>query len=197
MSRYLSCHSCGLIHQIPDLQAGQRAECTRCGSAFSPPGCRRTTASRTAAAAVAAFVLFWPAVLCPILEIEKLGIRQQSSILGGTVDLLKHGSWFVGGVVLFFSVIFPLTKIVLLLELSLLEFLQKRHKATTLHVMEHVGKWSMMDVMLLAFLVMLVKLGNLVHFQFGPAVIAFILCVTMSMVASISFDPHAIWEDSE
>ena len=197
MSRYLSCHSCGLIHQIPDLQSGQRAECTRCGSAFSPPGCRRTTASRTAAAAVAAFVLFWPAVLCPILEIEKLGIRQQSSILGGTVDLLKHGSWFVGGVVLFFSVIFPLTKIVLLLELSLLEFLHKRHKATTLHVMEHVGKWSMMDVMLLAFLVMLVKLGNLVHFQFGPAVIAFILCVTMSMVASISFDPHAIWEDSE
>ena len=146
MSRYLSCHSCGLIHQIPDLQAGQRAECTRCGSAFSPPGCRRTTASRTAAAAVAAFVLFWPAVLCPILEIEKLGIRQQSSILGGTVDLLKHGSWFVGGVVLFFSVIFPLTKIVLLLELSLLEFLQKRHKATTLHVMEHVGKWSMMEI---------------------------------------------------
>ncbi len=53
----------------------------------------------------------------------------------------------------------------------------------------------MMDVMLLAFLVMLVKLGNLVEFEFGPAVIAFILCVVMSMVASLSFDPHSIWED--
>ena len=142
-------------------------------------------------------MLFWPAVLCPILEIEKFGIRQQSSILGGTIELLKHGNWFVGGVVLLFSVVFPLTKIVLLLELSLLEFLHKRHKATTLHIMEHVGKWSMMDVMLLAFLVMHVKLGNLVHFEFGPAVFAFILCVAMSMVASISFHPHAIWEDSE
>jgi len=146
---------------------------------------------------VSAFVLFWPAILCPILEIEKLGIRQQSSLLGGTIDLLKHGSWFVGGIVLLFSVVFPLTKIVLLLELSLLEFLHRRHKAATLRLMEHVGKWSMMDVMLLAFLVMLIKLGNLVHFQFGPAVIAFILCVAMSMIASISFDPHAIWEDSE
>ncbi len=96
-----------------------------------------------------------------------------------------------------FSVVFPLTKIVLLLELSLLEFLHRRHKAATLRVMEHVGKWSMMDVMLLAFLVMLVKLGNLVEFHFGPAVVAFVLCVVMSMVASISFDPHAIWEDSE
>jgi paraquat-inducible protein A len=186
-----------MIHEIPQLQNRQRAVCTRCGSGYSPPGCRRKTSSRTAAAAIAAFVLFWPAVLCPILEIEKLGIRQQSSLLGGTIDLLKHGSWLVGGVVLLFSVVFPLTKITLLLELSLLEFLHRRHKATTLRIMEHVGKWSMMDVMLLAFLVMLVKLGKLVDFHLGPAVIAFVLCVAMSMVASISFDPHAIWEDTE
>ena len=43
---------------------------------------------------------------------------------------------------------------------------------------------------------MLVKLGNLVHFSFGPAVIAFTLCVVMSMVASLSFDPHSIWKDT-
>ena len=161
------------------------------------PGCRQKTASRTAAAALAAFVLFWPAILCPILIIEKLGQRNQSSILGGTIDLLSHGSWLVGGIVLLFSVVFPLTKIVLLLELSLLEFLHRKHKALTLRIMEHVGKWSMMDVMLLAFLVMLVKLGNLVEFQFGPAVVAFIACVAMSMIASLSFDPHAIWEDHD
>ena len=113
------------------------------------------------------------------------------------VALLQQGNWLVGGVILLFSVIFPLTKIVLLLELSLLEFLHRRHKAASLKLMEHMGRWSMMDVMLLAFLVMLVKLGNIVQFHFGPAVIAFVLCVAMSMVASISFDPHAIWEDSE
>lgn len=197
MNSHQACHCCGLIHRLPELPQGKVAVCTRCQSRIAAPGCRRESASRTAAAALAAFVLFWPAILCPILEIEKLGIRQQSSILTGTLDLLKHGNWFVGTVVLLFSVIFPLTKIVLLLELSLLEFLQRRQKAITLRIMEHLGKWSMMDVMLLAFLVMLVKLGNLVHFQFGPAVIAFILCVTMSMVASLTFDAHAIWEDSE
>jgi paraquat-inducible protein A len=136
-------------------------------------------------------------VLCPILQIERLGQRSESSILSGTLELLNHGSWFVGGVVLLFSVVFPLTKIIMLLELSLLEILHRRHKAFTLRVMEHAGKWSMMDVMLLAFLVMLVKLGNLVEFHFGPAVVAFVLCVAMSMVASLSFDPHAIWEGDE
>ncbi|MEQ9412011.1 MAG: paraquat-inducible protein A [Fuerstiella sp.] len=193
---YRACHCCGQIHRLPPLQPAQKAVCTRCGAGIQMPGCRRRSASRTAAAAVAAFVLFWPAVLCPILKIEKLGQLHESSILSGTMELLSHGNWLVGGVVLLFSVVFPLTKIVLLLELSLLEFLHRRHKALTLRIMENVGKWSMMDVMLLAFLVMLVKLGNLVQFHFGPAVVAFIACVTMSMVASLCFDPHAIWEDA-
>jgi paraquat-inducible protein A len=192
-----ACHCCGLIHQLPHLEHGERAVCTRCHTAVSIPGCRVTCASRTAAAALAAFVLFWPAVLCPILEIEQLGNRHRSSILSGIIHLFRDGSWLVGGVILLFSIIFPLTKIVLLLELSLLEFLHRRHKAMTLRIMEHIGKWSMMDVMLLALLVMLVKLGNVVEFHFGPAVIAFILCVGLSMIASLSFDPHAIWEDSE
>ncbi len=197
MSTLKACHCCGLIHQLPDLQTTQIARCTRCQTTIASAGNARQGAIRTAAAALGALVLFFPAVLLPILEIDRLGHRHESSILGGTIELIKHGSWFVGGVVLFFSVIFPLTKIVLLLELSWLSLLRRRHKALTYWIMEHAGKWSMMDVMLLAFMVMLIKLGDLVEFHFGPAVIAFVLCVAMSMVASISFDPHVIWEDEE
>ena len=191
-----ACHCCGQIQRLPSLQPKQKAVCCRCHAGISVPGCRTKSASRTAAAASAAFVLFWPAVLCPILRIEKLGHVQQSSILEGIIDLLRHGNWFIGSVVLLFSILFPLTKIVLLLELTLLEFLHRKHKALTLRLMEVMGKWSMMDVMLLAFFVMLVKLGNLVEFQLGPAIAAFVACVTMSMIASLSFDPHAIWEDA-
>ena len=142
-----------------------------------------------------ALILFFPAVLLPILEVEKLGHRHSTSLLWGTIELLLDGSWFVGGVVLIFSIILPATKILLLLELSFLNLLHRRHKALTYRLMELVGKWSMMDVMLLAFLVMLVKLGNLVEFHFGPAVVAFVLCVAASMVASMLFDPRLIWED--
>jgi paraquat-inducible protein A len=190
-----ACHCCGLIHQVPPLTEGQSAACTRCHSSILKSGSERS-ASRTAAAAVGAFVLFWPAVLLPILQIERLGQRSEQSILSGIIELLHHGSYLVGGVVLLFSIIFPLTKIVMLIELSCVQVLHRKHKSLTLRIMEHAGKWSMMDVML-AFLVMLVKLGNLVHFEFGPAVIAFILCVTMSMIASISFDPHSIWDSTD
>ena len=181
---------------MPKVGEKQRAHCTRCGTSFSKDGSRVKSANRTAAAAVGAFFLFWPAILLPILEVEQLGFKSQSSILSGIIELFRHGSYFVAIVVLIFSIIFPLTKIVLLLELSLLELFEKKQKAFTLRLMETLGKWSMMDVMLLAFLVMLVKLGDMVSFQFGPVIIAFVLCVAMSMVASLTFDPHAIWEKS-
>ncbi len=186
-----------MIHRLPVLDGDQRAICTRCSATIYSPGSVVRSASRTAAASLGAFVLFWPAVLLPILKINKLGQESESSILGGVIELIQHGSYFVGGVVILFSIVFPLTKLVLLIELSWLEILHRRHKALTLRLMEHLGKWSMMDVMLLAFMVMLVKLGNLVEFSFGPAVVAFTGCVAMSMLASLSFDPHAIWEDIE
>ena len=153
------------------------------------------TASRTAAAALGAFVLYWPAMLLPLIEIERLGHHHRSNLLAGTWELLSHGNLFVGIVVACFSIVFPLLKILLLLELSLLGLLHRRHKALTYRLMELAGKWSMMDVLLLAFLVMLVKLGSLVEFHLGPAVFAFVFCVAMSMLASLSFDPHFIWED--
>ena len=197
MSHLKACHCCGLIHAIPELTPGDVASCTRCDSVIVRPGAGDRAAGRTAAAALAAFFLFWPAILLPILQVEKLGHRSASSILTGIIDIFSHGSWFVGGIVFVFSIAFPLTKIVMLLELSLLRLTHRRFRSLTYRIMEHAGKWSMMDVMLLAFLVMLVKLGNLVEFQFGPAVVAFVLCVALSMVASLSFDPHAIWNDDE
>ena len=190
-----ACHCCGLIHEVRELRPQEFARCVRCHAVIGRFGGGRAAAIRTAATALGALILFWPAILLPILEIERLGHRHQSSVLGGIIDLLQHGSWFVGAIVLLFSIIFPLLKIILLLELSLLGLLRKRHQALTYRVMEHAGKWSMMDVMLLAFMVMLVKLGSLVQFRFGPAVIAFVFCVGLSMFASMSFDPHAIWED--
>ena len=194
MDRLKACHCCGLIHRLPTLGPGEMALCVRCASVVHRPGSAQRSASRTAAAATGALVLFGPAVLLPVLRVEQLGNHYESSILTGTLDLLQHGHLFVGLVVLLFSILFPLLKLCLLLELSWLRLLQRRHKALTYRVMEHAGRWSMLDVLLLAFLVMLVKLGNLVTFQFGPAVVAFVLCVVMSMMASFWFDPHGIWE---
>ena len=195
MSNLTACHCCGLIHELPALGPRDVANCTRCdariasGQQLSAP----QSARRTAAIALAALIVYWPAILLPILEVEQFGHHSESSLLGGTIKLIAHGSWFVGIVVLLFSIIFPLVKIVLLLELSVVGLLPRSLHGPIYRLMESAGKWSMMDVMLLAFLVMLVKVGEMVEFHIGPAVFAFVACVALSMLASLTFDPHMIW----
>ena len=191
---FKACHCCGLIHEIAALLSNERAQCTRCDSIIDQSRNFKRSQGRTAAAAVAAMVLLPAAVLLPILEIEQLGHHHRSSIVGGIVDLYQTRSILVAIVILLFSVVLPLLKILALIELSWLCSLQQRHRAWTYRWMEQIGKWSMMDVMLLALLVMMFKLTGVVQFHFGPALIAFVLCVSMSMIAAICFDPHAIWE---
>ncbi len=54
------------------------------------------------AAALAALALYFPAVLLPILTVEQLGQRHQSSLLGGSLELLRHDHLLVGVIVFSF-----------------------------------------------------------------------------------------------
>jgi paraquat-inducible protein A len=195
--RLRACHCCGLVHEVRELAGDEQAQCVRCLSTIDS-GTRSGTQSsaRCFAAALGGLIMYFPAIFLPILDIEKLGHHHTTSLLGGTLDLLWHGSWFVGLIVLLFSIVLPLLKLLALLELSYIGITQRKHRAWTYRVVEWTGRWSMMDVLLLALLVTLVKLGELVSFHLGPAVVAFVMCVVMSLIASIMFDPHAIWEES-
>jgi paraquat-inducible protein A len=194
--RLRACHCCGLVHEVPKLNGNQTAYCVRCGSVVDRGGTSPAASSaRCLATAIGGLVLYFPAVLLPILEIEKLGHHHTASLLGGTVSLIREDNLLVGIIVLLFSIILPLVKLLALVDLSFLGLTRRRHRAWTYRLVEWAGRWSMLDVLLLALLVSLIKLGDLVSFHLGPAVIAFVLCVLLSMIASLVFDPHSIWED--
>ncbi|MCA8981409.1 MAG: paraquat-inducible protein A, partial [Planctomycetes bacterium] len=61
-------------------------------------------------------------------------------------------------------------------------------------IVEWAGRWGMLDVLLIAMVVTWVKVGDLVEVTPGPGVIAFTLCVLLSLLASARFDPHVLWE---
>jgi paraquat-inducible protein A len=191
-----ACHCCGLVHSVPNHDPQDQVCCVRCGTSMVSNVNRSQMQSRVAAFTIASLALFPAAVFLPILEVQRLGHHHRSSIVGGIWELLSQGSYFVGLIIFFFSIVFPLLKLTALLELTWLCALSEKHRATTYRWMELAGKWSMMDVMLLAFLVMMIKLSGLVEFHFGPAVIAFALCVSFSIIAALCFDPHAIWESA-
>lgn len=193
-SKLASCHCCGLVQRIPPLSAQQKAVCCRCRTTLI-----HATVSRNhwvVALSTAALAFYVPAMLLPMLRIEQLGHRHEDSLLSGLVALFSQGYWFVGTIVLVFSVLLPPLKLLTLLILSSTQMItHSHHRALMYRTVELLGRWGMLDVMLVAILVAFVKLGNLVNIQAGLGLIAFTLLVLLSLVASLAFNPHLMWEN--
>jgi len=187
-----ACHCCGQVHRLPTVPANSVACCVRCAAVIRHAAHPRSSA-RTAALASAALIIYPFALLMPVMQIERLGHTTDASIWAGMVGLLAEGHLFVGLAVLLFSVIAPVFKLGALFVLCA-GVLEPRDRATTYRLVEFVGRWGMVDVLLVAILVAAVKLGDLVEVTPGPGVIAFGTVVVLSLIASAMFDPHAIWE---
>lgn len=194
----VACLDCGLVQRLPPVWSGQRGRvphCSRCGMAIRVAGGH---SNRMAIAfALSALVLFLPAVLLPMVTVEKAGVRSTNSLVSGVWRLLEEGDYAVGLVVLVFSLLFPVLKLVLLLELGLFRISGRKNRAAAFRWMEWIGKWGMLDVLVIALMVMLVKLGSLIHVEFEVGLYLFFLCVCSTLAASIGFDPVSIWREGE
>lgn len=187
-----TCPYCGLLQHCPALTAQQLARCQRCRTPLHY-GHRRRDNYVSAATASAALILFVPAVTLPIMRLEQLGHVHDSSILGGAITLAQHGDVVVAGVVLLCSVVIPVGKLLALLWLSCGPRLSAPRLALTYRTVEHLGRWGMVDVLLLAVLVAALKLGDLVALSPGPAALLFTLMVILSLLAAAWFDPRLLW----
>ena len=59
---------------------------------------------------------------------------------------------------------------------------------------EFIGKWSMIDVFVVAILVALVQLGNLMSITPGLGIVFFTVMVICQMMAAHAFDPRLLWD---
>lgn len=190
-----ACPCCGLEQLVPPIPRGSKALCARCrsvvGRAHDPKA-----RSRVVALAAAALALYPAAMVLPVLEIERLGHRSAATIWSGALELLREGSVAIGVIVLVCSIIIPAIKLVgILLLCTRLEWFERHHRASTYHLVEWLGRWGMVDVLLVAVLVAAVKLGSWVNVAPGPGAAAFAAVVVLSMLASAVFDPAQIWEE--
>ena len=64
-------------------------------------------------------------------------------------------------------------------------------------LVELVGRWSMLDIYVITFLVALVQFSALATIKAGPAAMAFGAVVVLTMFAAMSFDPRLIWDAAE
>ncbi len=190
-SQLTTCHCCGLIQSIAEIPTGADAQCHRCHSTLH---LRLSSLAVTRSCAFSAICIYPFAILLPIMSIEQLGHRSHSSIWSGSMHLFESGNIGTGLIVFLCSVVLPICKLCGLLLISSPVFLHNHHRALTYRIIEFSGRWGMLDVMLVAILVALVKLGDSVSIHAGSGLSVFCLCVVLSLIASIQFDPRHIWD---
>ena len=194
-----SCHVCGLVARLPaDARPGGLA-CPRCATPLHSR--KPNSIARTWALLIAAFILFFPANLLPVMETGSLFGAQQDTIMSGVVFLWQSGSWPLAVLVFFASIVVPLTKLAILtLLVASVQFRATwfPHQRTRLYrLIEFIGRWSMLDIYVITVLAALVRLQSLATIKAGPGAVAFGAVVVLTMLASKAFDPRLIWDSVE
>ena len=193
----LSCHTCGLLSRpAPGIH---EAVCSRCGAHLHLR--KPESISRTWALLIAAIILYIPANVLPIMETGSLFGSQSDTILSGVVYLWTSGSWPLAVVVFFASIMVPLLKmiaiILLLVSVQRRSWWRMGQRAILYRLVEFVGRWSMLDIYVVAILVTLVQAKALASIRAGPGAIAFGAVVVLTMFAAMSFEPRLIWDPVE
>ena len=184
------CGICTLVSPIGSFR------CTRCGSELHSR--KPNSVQKTWAYLLTAAGLYIPAMLLPVSTVTTLGVSQSSTLMGSVVDFIHGGAIPIALVIFIASVVVPLFK---LFGLGfLLVSIQKRASnnpvsLTKLYrLIEFVGRWSMLDVFVIALLVALVQLGVVANIKPEPGIVAFAAVVVLTIFASNAFDPRLIWD---
>lgn len=186
------CETCGLV--VRQSLAG--VTCPRCGARLHPR--KPDSLARTWAYLIAAYILFIPANLLPVMETGSLFNDQKDTILSGVVYLWLSGSWPLAALVFFASIVVPLVKLLALTFLLISVWrrwtwlLEERTKLY--RFLEFIGRWSMLDIYVITLLAALVRFQNLATILPGPGVIAFGAVVVLTMLAAMAFDPRLMWD---
>ena len=150
----------------------------------------------TLSMSLTALIFYIPANLYPFMTIEMYGVRNTSTVWGGIVQLADMGSWAIAIIVFLASILIPLLKLLILFYLVFSKPSEKTHKnkVRLYKFVEAIGRWSMLDIFLLAVLVAIMKLGPLARVEPGFGSFMFLLVVIFTMIASAYFDPNCLKE---
>ncbi len=200
----------------PPILTARRAGlvgCRTCGK-VSPPGveicprCRERLHSRDGASLqrvwawwAVGLICYVPANLYPMMITSSIGTTTRSTILSGVVELAHHGAFLIAGIVFLASVVIPVTKFFLIALLALsIQFRLPIPAHTRIHLyeaVEFVGRWSMVDVFVVAILAALIQMGFFASIQPGPAAVFFAMSVAFTMISAQAIDPRLIWDSTE
>lgn len=196
---HLSCHVC---HQVNLGDMASPDNCIRCDSTLHHFD-MHANLQKVWALLITACIFYLPANLYPMMYTVSLGSSQPSTIMEGVILLWQLGSYPVAMIIFIASVFIPLVKMIALAwlfisakRISNLSEKDAIKKLKVYRITEFIGRWSMIDIFVVAILVALVQLQNLMAIYPGPAALSFAAVVIFTMLSAMLFDSRMLWCDS-
>lgn len=198
-SGLMSCHACHQLSPIPPSLSEGEPICPRCGAHLHLR--KPNSISRTWALLIAAYILYVPANLLPVMTVISFGKGEADTILSGVKELIHAGMVPIALLVFFASITVPVLKLLaltyLVLSVQYKSQWRPRERTKLYRMTEVIGRWSMIDIFMISILIALVKLDAVATIEPGPGAISFAAVVILTMFAAMSFDPRLIWDNIE
>jgi len=135
---------------------------------------------------VAAMGCFIAGIFLPFTSVTKLWLfENQISVFRGLIVLWDAGELFLFLILFLFTVVFPFVKLNAMLALWLYPRLEAENARQMFHFVANLGKWSMLDVFVVAILVLTVKSSGLASIQVGSGFFLFFGSVMLTQIASL------------
>jgi paraquat-inducible protein A len=191
----VSCLDCHLVSQPVEGFGAMR--CPRCRAPLHSR--KPQMLGRTWAFLAAAYILYVPANILPVMDSNSLFMSSSDTILSGVRYLWTTGSPVTASIIFFASIVEPMLKLVGLTWLALAvqnpAICVRPELGSRVYRMIHVvGRWSMTDLFAAGILAALVQSPTLAQITVGPGALAFGAVVVLTMMASISFDPRCLYD---
>lgn len=188
--KLILCHICGKAC----VDVARR--CPRCHSALHRR--KPDSLARTSALFIASLILYIPANLLPMMSTDMFGSSSENTIFSGVVEFWESGSWDIALLIFIASVLVPCLKFLvlgtLLVTCRLRSRWAMRERSKLYRLIEVIGYWSMLDVLVVALVAALVQFRSLSSIEPREGILFFGLVVVLTMLAAMSFDPRLIWD---
>ena len=190
----VACHSCGRVE--PRIRSVTPQHCGRCGAHLHSRN--PDSLMRTWALLIAAALLYIPANLLPVMHTASLLGSEDDTIMSGVVYFWTSGDWPLAVIVFIASIMVPMLKLSVLVLLTATcqrrSRWQPEQRTTLYRMVERIGRWSMLDVFVGAFVVALVQWGSYMSAASGPGLPFFAATAVLTMLAAMAFDPRLLWD---
>ena len=173
--------------------------CTRCGAKLQSRD--PNSLKKVWTWWILGLLAYIPANLYPMLETRTLLARSNDTIIAGAIKLGQHGAFTIAAVILIASVVIPVAKFLAVAYLALSvqhgAHMSRKSRHWIYEFVEFIGRWSMIDVFVVAVLASLVQLNVVASVTAGPAALSFALSVIFTMLAAQSLDTRLVWDQEE